>query len=228
VVTPSYVKGRIKAGLDERQLGLGHKSGLIEKVFCQESVPLDHNEHKMPSSRFLPALKQLGISIDEGEAQEFLRTKGGARGFVDSDEFRRAAAKKWDVDAWAQSLPLAPMLVDALPQSTGCNRLRAVCSLTEEEVRAIADGYRDGLQRLLMQHLVHLRAAYMALDKLAAMPVNGASQKFELSSMSCGSIQDFHAGLQKRIGEAVCPGFWSEYEIDNAQNCFRRVCFIML
>jgi hypothetical protein len=209
VASPSYVKGRIEAGLDERQRGPGHKSALIDKVFLQDAVPSGPNERQMPSDRLLPALKRLGVSIDEGEACEFLRTKGGARGFVDSDEFRRAAAKKWGVDAWAQSLPLAPMLVDALPQSTGCNRLRALCSLTEEEVRAIADGYRDGLQRLLMQHLAQLRAAYEALDKLVKMPRNGASQKFELSAMSCGSIEDFHAGLQKRIGEAARPGVWS-------------------
>lgn len=202
VVTPSYVKGRIEAGLDERQLGHGHKSRLIDEVFRQDSVPSGNGEDKMPSDRFLPALKKLGISVDEGEAQAFLRTKGGARAFVDPDEFRRAATKKWCVDAWAQSLPLAQMLVDALPQSTGCNRLRAVCSLTEEDIRVIADGYRDGLQRLLRQHQVQLRAAYEALDKLVATP-NGAARKFELPAMSCGSIQDFHAGLQKRIGEAV-------------------------
>ncbi len=204
MVTPSYVKSRIDAGLDERHCGFGHKSELIEKIFLETSVPDGHGEQKMPWNQFLPALKRLSISIDEGEAQEFLRTKGGARDFVELDEFRRAAAKRWDVDVWAQSLPLASMLADALPQCTGCNRLRAVCSLTAEEIRAICDGYREGLQRMLTQHVEYLRTAYEGLDKFAVMPRNGVAQKFELSAMSCGNIEDFHAGLQKRIGEAVC------------------------
>jgi hypothetical protein len=201
VVTPSYVKSRIEAGLDDRQRGLNHKPELIDKVFRQTSAPDDHGEHKMPSDRLVPALRRLSISIDQGEAQEFRRTKGGSRDFVSRDEFRRAATKQWDVDVWAQSLPLAPMLADALPECTGCNRLRAVCSLTEVEIRAIADGYREGLQRLLTQHVGYLRTAYEALDKLVAMPRNGAAQKFELSAMRCGKLQDFHAGLQKRIGK---------------------------
>jgi hypothetical protein len=206
VVTRSYAKARIEAGLDDRERGHGHRSNLIEKVFFQASVSDGHGGKRLPSDRFLTALERVGISIDEGEAREFLRTKGGACDSVDLDDFRRAAAKQWDVDVWAQSLPLAPMLADALPRCTGCKRLRALCSLTEEEIRAIADGYRDGLQRVLTQHVGYLRVAFEALDRLGATPRNHAAPKFELPAMSCGNIQDFHAGLQKRIGEAVRPG----------------------
>ncbi len=208
--------------MHDRQRGHGIKTERIDRVFHQSSVPDSDGKHRMPSDRFLPALKRLEIFVDEGEALEFLRTKGRSRDFVELEEFRRAAAKKWDVDVWAQSLPLAAMLADALPQCSGISRLRAVCSLTEGEIQAIADGYREGLQRLLKDHVGYLRTAYEALDKRAAMPRNGAAQKFELSAMSCGTIHDFHAGLHKRIGKGHKPGWYHEPGSEHA--CLEGDC----
>jgi hypothetical protein len=201
VVTLERTKARIDAGLHDRSRNLRHNSELIAEVFCRFRT----SAQKIPSNRFREALEALGICVDDEEALEFLRSKGGDVGFVDAAEFQRAVGRQWAVEVWAKSLPLAEMLADTLPNCSGCHRLRAVSDLKEEEIIAIADGYRDGLIQVLNEHVRMLKNAYDAMAVYATKS-RTAAKKFEVSSMSCGKIEDFHDGLQKRIGARVSSG----------------------
>ncbi len=173
---------------------------MIEEVFRRFCT----DKNRISSDRFREALESMGICVDEEEALEFVRSKGGDVGFVDSAEFQRAVGRQWSAEVWAKSLPLAEMLADALPNCIGCHRLRAVSDLKEEEIAAIADGYRDGLVQVLNEHIAMLRNAYKVMAVYATKSKTGlAAKKFEVSSMSSGKIGDFHDGLQKRIGVLV-------------------------
>jgi hypothetical protein len=109
-----------------------------------------------------------------------------------------------------QSLPLASLLMDALPRlkpEDKRNRLRAVSELTAPEVHIVAKEFALGLERMLMESLSALKDSFAALDK-KALDVEGsksrAADKFsfstEMKEMKCGSIEDFHHGLVGRIG----------------------------
>jgi hypothetical protein len=198
VVTHERSKARIEAGLRDRRRNLRHAAELIQQVFSNFCT----DKQTIPSCKFREALQAMGICVDVDEAEEFLRSKGGDVASVDAAEFQQAVGRQWAVEVWAKSLPLAEMLADALPSCTGCPRLRAVSDLHEKEIVAIADGYRDGLIQILVEHVAMLKNAYLAMAEYATKSRTGCAKKFEVSSMSSGKIEDFHDGLQKRIG--VC------------------------
>jgi hypothetical protein len=196
-VTSQRARARIEAGLRDRRLNVRHNPDMINQVFgrfCTE-------EQKIPSNKFREALEELDICVDEEEAVGYLRSKGGDSCFVEAAEFQQAAGRQWAVEVWAKSLPLADMLADALPKCTGCHRLQAVSDLKEKEIIAIADGYREGFIQVLSEHVAMLKKAYYAMASYEKKSrISSAAKKFEVSTMSCGKIEDFHAGLQKRIG----------------------------
>ena len=43
------------------------------------------------------------------------------------------------------------------------------------------------------------------MDRMAAEGTNEASSKFQTFKMSAGSVEDFHSGLQGRVGESHAP-----------------------
>ncbi len=111
---------------------------------------------------------------------------------------------------WVQSLPIASLLLDALPRpkpQNSRNWLRAVSELTAPEVRVVATEFALGLERMLMENLSVLKDSFSALDKKTreseVSKLNVAS-KFSISEskeMKCGTIEDFHHGLVGRIGD---------------------------
>ncbi len=111
------------------------------------------------------------------------------------------------VSSWVRSLPLAEVIIDALPRppaGDARHRLRAVAELSADELRLAARGAAAGLERLLREGVAELRVGFRAYDaRLAASEALRAcaARKFEVPpAMKCGTIDDFHAGLEGRIG----------------------------
>ena len=150
----------------------------------------------------------LGICVDDEEALEFLRSKGGDVGFVDAAEFQRAVGRQWAVEGWAKSLPLAEMLADALPNCTGCHRLRAVSVLKQEEIVAIADGYRDGLIQVLNEHVAMLKNAYDAMavyTTKSGTKLHFKSPTAERRHVLCVGVGGDRTHAARPQGSRVCP-----------------------
>ncbi len=106
-----------------------------------------------------------------------------------------------------RSLPLAEVLFDALPRPRpGDTRhpLRVIAELSPAELALTARGAAVGLERLLRECAGELQRGFRAFDaKLAASKKLRAcaARKFEApTEMKCGTIDDFHAGLEGRIG----------------------------
>ena len=180
---------------------------------------------RIPRARLQAALRELHAVISEAEADQFLLMRGGAADdSVDLEDFREAARTAWAAETWAQSLPLAQLLADALPESADCHRLRAASSLTGGEIAVIAAGVGEALRELLSEHVRSLRQSFKAMDKEAEQ-AEGRRQsggtrnaaepgvKFSahvsrmdgISRMDCGDVGGFHRGLQKRVG--LCPRY---------------------
>ena len=82
--------------------------------------------------------------------------------------------------------------------------MRSVCKLSTSELDAVCAAFLDGFKIMLAEKCAELRSSFEAMDKKAAEAANDSSKKFEIFGMSCGRIQDFHEGLNRRIGNVLC------------------------
>jgi hypothetical protein len=126
-------------------------------------------------------------------------------GLLNMAEFVQAIQAPCPLEEWARSLPLAQLLVDALPRRASHDSLRAAGQLTHEEIDAVADGFAHGLRHLLKEQVGQLYESFASMDfSAASRPAGGslASSKFQFDvpKLRCGSIADFHGGLASRIG----------------------------
>ncbi len=105
---------------------------------------------------------------------------------------------------WLQSLPLASLLMDALPRPNAeekRNSLRVISEMTAPEIHIVAKEFAVGLERLLKDSVGALKKSFDAMDNKPKV-VNHSASKFSVPmEMKCGSIKDFHHGLQGRIGD---------------------------
>ncbi len=115
-----------------------------------------------------------------------------------------------------QSLPLASLLVDALPrpkQQDKRMRLRIVSELTAPEIRIVASEFALGLERMLMESVNVLKTSFAAMDErmksLEDCKKNAASKFSVCKEMKCGTIEDFHGGLVGRIGDTQTISIFS-------------------
>jgi hypothetical protein len=102
---------------------------------------------------------------------------------------------------------LAEVVIDALPKQNEADTLhplRALSQLSVDQLQAIVKGCAEGLERMLKESVEVLLCAFKAYDEnlrnSEALKASAAT-KFELPpQMKCGTIGDFHAGLEGRIG----------------------------
>ena len=111
-----------------------------------------------------------------------------------------------------QSLPLSSLLMDALPRPNAeekRNRLRIVSERTAADILVIAHEFAYGLERMLTESVNSLKESFAAMDEKNKTKEDfkkNAASKFTVNKeMACGTIKDFHDGLEGRIGSA-CVG----------------------
>ena len=114
-----------------------------------------------------------------------------------------------------QSLPLASLLLDALPRPSPeekRNRLRIVSELTAADILIVAHECAYGLERMLMESVNSLKESFTAMDKktktLEDFKKNAASKFTIIKEMECGTIKHFHEGLEGRIGNSRVTSFF--------------------
>jgi hypothetical protein len=116
---------------------------------------------------------------------------------LDLDEFQRLLQKSTQLNEWAKTLNLHELLTDAIPRKPGQDPLRVVSTLTAEERLDICRAVQKGLERLLKESAESLKAAFDMNDK---RDKGDGGSKFNLVPVSCGNVEDFHAGVEGRIG----------------------------
>ena len=120
--------------------------------------------------------------------------------------------------SWSKSLPLAEELSELLASellSDGLDtkecRLEQIVDLEKDENRLeiICSKFKERLKPLLKDSIALLRTALIN----QVTDQSNFSHKFALSvsdeEMECGTIENFHKGLQDRIGDiaSLCVGF---------------------
>jgi hypothetical protein len=129
-------------------------------------------------------------------------------------EFRRILNKKSAIQQWASTLQLDMILADAIPNDTSlglrtipANNLshkveKRVSVLSNEEIDAICAVVSNGLRMLLSGKVAELQACFSDKEMSPQDLVDSNSGKYQ-TVMNCGSIDNFHKGLEDRVGEEL-------------------------
>ena len=183
------------------QVDLGFKrreSSFVKKVFDKHC---DRQSGSISKHRLHSALAELGLDIDQQRANELFDE-------FDSDsseglsllELQQLLQKPSRLHEWAKGLPLHALLADAIPRKPGIDPLRVVSGLTESERFAVCEAVRSGLERMLKESSEVLQKAFCVSDERKEA-IDGS--KFNIVPVSCGNVNDFHAGVEGRIGKKV-------------------------
>ena len=167
---------------------------VLRKLFEQNCDP---SNGKLTKSKFLKlfpsgALTELSIQKEDG---------------FDFEDFKRLIQVESPFLKWIASLPISRTFADALSSASGApgacgfdgDPLRAVSTLTSEEVNMACDCCLDVIKAILSDEVRRLKEAFVLTDDKAKAQ-NQSASKFEVFTMSCGDICDFHKGLIGRIG----------------------------
>lgn len=107
------------------------------------------------------------------------------------------------VKRWAASLPLAEVLADVMAVEKRDDPYDEISQFDETRIAAICDCMQQALYRLFQEHVRLLRAGLQAQQAKAQGQGDGKGAKFQVVTMSAGSVDDFHGGLEGRIGGSI-------------------------
>jgi hypothetical protein len=207
---------------------LGQLQDQIENGFKQRSkkhIQSKFDSHKngkdvITTASLRDALNDLGIIVKEEEIAGLLKAfdMNDDCG-LSNDEFlllvNSLLSRSSPGMEFIRSLPLAELVFDGLPKEFVCageDSLRKLCNMNSRELEDSVKAIAVGLKNLLQESLTELENSYKLLDSKAAAN-NSSAKKFEIMSMSVGTIHDFHSGITARIGDSQFYAF---------------VCFCML
>jgi hypothetical protein len=145
------------------------------------------------------ALNDLGIQVHPTELDDFLlefdfTNKIG----LDVQDFFSVLSKPSISEEWVKTLPVCEIIADAIPKVPGIRPLKVISELSEEQISVLCQAVLHGLQKILWISSRKLHDAFTAMESKAKADGEG---KFSLVPMTCGTIKDFHAGIEGRIGE---------------------------
>jgi hypothetical protein len=172
----------------------------VKQVFEQHK---DTHTNLISISALPGALLDLGIRLTaEDISVLFEASDTDENGGLDEQGFTKAVKYPCKVEQWADGLPLSKLLAHCLPfkLKEGQDPLREVSRLSSDELRAAAMAFGEGLETMLGDAVGELRKCYAEMDRMAAASADTAGSKFQTFKMSSGSVDDFHSGLQGRVG----------------------------
>ena len=177
----------------------------VLKVFNQYAT-----DGVLQKSDLGPALIELGVMVKDNGFDNLYRLLDLNRdGTLEFEEFQRALACSSEIEQWAASLPLSGLLASCLPEIKGGDgdATRQLCMLSPQEIEVSLNRFAICAKRLIMERLKELEKGFDELDRRAKVqesPVTEAG-KFSSAGMEWGTIEDFHKGMQGRIGAYLRP-----------------------
>jgi hypothetical protein len=176
----------------------------VRTVFKKHSS----NGESLRRDNLEPALIELGICVKGNGLDDLYRLLDlNHDGTLEFEEFQRALACSSEIEQWAASLPFAGLLACCLPPIGGGDgdATRELCAVTPEELAASLDAFATGARHLITERLQDLQAGFDELDRRVRVQecVNAVGGKFSSAGLEWGTIEDFHKGIQGRIGKCT-------------------------
>ena len=185
------IKSQIQEGIYRRD------EKFLQKIF---DLNKDSVTRKLKKECFIPVLEKLGVLLGREEIEElFLNFDMNNDGLLDFAEFKRATSFSSNLEQLICGFPVSQMIADAMPRQQGKDPIRLFSEITPAYVKDVCSAILPFLENLLIDQASELKESFKILDNAKS---NVGSSKFqaELVEMCVGGIDDFHAGLSKRIG----------------------------
>ena len=160
----------------------------------------DHrSNHSIIRNDKLPkALNDLGVYVQAKDLDEFLQEFDFTNKIgLDNLDFLSVLKKPTISEEWVKTLPIPEIIADAIPKISGIHPLEVVSELSNAEISVICRAVFHGLEKILNIASEKLKDAFTAMKKKDKME---GECKFSLLPMTCGTIKDFHSGIEGRIG----------------------------
>ena len=184
---------------DQVDLGFKRRDAAYVKIAFDKHR--DRHSASISKSGLYSVLTELGLDIDQESANdlfdEFDTDSSEGLSLV---ELHQLLHKPSRLHEWAKGLPLHALLADAIPRKPGTDQLRVVSGLTDGEMLAVCEAVRHGLETMLKESADILRQAFAVSDQRKDA-IDGS--KFNIVPVSCGTVNDFHAGVEGRIGKNI-------------------------
>jgi ankyrin repeat protein len=142
--------------------------------------------------------------VPESEAEAaaaISRFDANCNGLMDFGEFLRAVNAPDELALFFQEKRL-PALADALRAlvGRGQDQLLRVSQLSPEHMQAAASAVCSHIPHQAKSIQEELQRSFTAQFELQTQVEGDGGSKFTISKMACGRIEDFHAGLNDRVG----------------------------
>jgi hypothetical protein len=167
---------------------------------CEPASP--GKENVILKKNFSKALQDLKVDLDDQEREElFKRVDVDRNESLSFSEFENVGSQPSDLERWALSIPVHYLIVDAVSciEQKGAHVMEKASNLTESDIQILCHGILDGMKKMITAKVADLKKAF---DRMrASQAENEAGSKYyTVSSMSSGGPEDFHKGLEGRIG----------------------------
>ena len=155
----------------------------------------------MPKSKLIDCMTELGVEFDKDENQAIIfdTIDTNNDGAIDFDEFKAYLLQPKSLELWAASMPLAALVADsvsAVTQSKNAHDpLQVVCDLKESSIKMVQEAVSIGFGILLREQVKRLQDA-----RVKSQAQGDSNSKYQVLEMSSGDVDDFHLGLEGRIG----------------------------
>ena len=200
---PNVLREQVATGLKRRDKNFVKE--LFEK-YCFKNLS-NHEGSKSAAyirrDKIYALLQDSSLNVTESEAEElFDEYDANNSDGLDLSELQLLLQKPSQLSEWAKSLCLHELLADAMPREAEIDPLRMVSALTPAVRRAVCEAVCDGLEVILMESSEILAKAFCLTDERKKKNFIDGS-KFNILPVSCGKIDDFHAGVEGRIGAEI-------------------------
>ena len=147
------------------------------------------------------ALQDLDLHLEKEDVDVlYLMADMDETGSLSFEEFEKVIKQPSKVEQWIDTLPLSKLLARCLSIKDGTESLQEICQIGRAELDVVIEVFCENLQQTLSNELSKLSKCYELMNHKLAEGNNPASAKFQIFTMACGAVEDFHKGLVERVG----------------------------
>jgi hypothetical protein len=169
----------------------------LRKIFDERSL-LQGIQTYLKKEHIPEVLRDLQVHLSTEEIDERLNSFDSIESSgLSWDDFKKIVNQPSVVEQWTASIPFSRLIASAIP----ANSLDQLDHIDENEaLRDLCQALLPGTERLLREHIQGFKKARALMIK-SKNKTSNISSKFSL--LNCGTIDDFHGGLEKRIGSVL-------------------------